>query len=303
MIERIPVTDRTDWLALRRSVVSASEVAAVFGVSPFLTPLDLYVAKVNGTEIDETALLQRGRWLEAAATAALDEERPGWKARPLGLFLRDVDRRLGATPDLVNVLGEPVEVKAPTPRTFDLEWEDGPPLHYQLQALQQAMLLDAGRAWIAALVVDGWRADLHTFEVMRVAEAEDRIVTGVAEFWRRIEERDPPRAEYGYDSASLAALYPREVAGKTVDLTMDNLLPELLDEREDLKAQEKAAKGRIDEIDDEIKAKLGDAERALVADGRTITWKTQQRREVVLPAASFRVLRVGKREAARVSCG
>ncbi|MCF1502161.1 YqaJ viral recombinase family protein [Afifella sp. H1R] len=289
-----PVTDRATWLAKRRHSINGSEVAAVFGVSPFMTPLDLYLAKINGREIDDNALLQRGRWLEAAALAALADERPEMQCRAAGVFVQDTELRLGATPDLIadGFDGEPVEVKAPTPRVFETEWEDGPPLHYQLQALTQAVLLDKPKCWIAALVVDGWKADLRIFEIERVAAAEERVLQGVAAFWKRLENQDPPPATYGEDAAALAALYPRETVGKEIDLSGDNMLPELLDERAEITSRQSADKKRRDAIDDEIKAKLGDAERAILADGRSISWKTQHRKEVTLAATSFRVLRI-----------
>jgi predicted phage-related endonuclease len=211
------------------------------------------------------------------------------------VFLRCSDRHLGATPDSINAAGEPVEIKCVARSVFDAEWDGEPPLHYQLQALTQAILLDAPRAWLAAFLVNDWRAELRTFELPRHPEAEERIVAKAAEFWARVARRDPPAAVYGRDSEALTALYPREEPGKVIDLSGDNLLPGMLDERATLKAEIKAAEARCGEIDDEIKSKLGDAETALLQ-GWKLTWKQQHRREVVIPAKSFRVLRIAERK-------
>lgn len=293
-VESYPVTDRASWLAMREGFIGASEIAALAGLSTFMTALDVYARKTGLTDdTAETSVMRRGRWLEAAILSALAEERPEWGCRAAGIFAADTDARFAATPDILTATGEPVEGKCPTPRKFEEEWggpDGAPPVGYQLQALSQAMLLGAPRAWVAALVVDGWDAQLHLYEVPRHDGAEARIRALVADFWRRVAEADPPAATNGRDAEALAALFPRETP-TVLNLAGDNALPELLDERAAAKAAIREAERRVDEIDDEIKGKLGDAAEARLP-GWKITWKSQSRKEIVIPAKTFRVLRI-----------
>ncbi len=284
------ITDRNEWLRWRRGSIGASEVAAVFGASPFVTPLDLFIAKTQGLATVASGVMVRGLILEAAGLAALGIERPEWRCTAPSAFLIHTDRRLSATPDFSNCDREPVELKAPTPPMFKREWGKEPPLHYQLQALTQAMLTGAPRAWIAALVVDGFSAELYTFEIPRNAAVEDKIIEGVAAFWRRIDENDPPPPTFGSDSTALAALYPDD-RGPMLDMTTDNRLPLLISARSEYAKIARENNALIDEIDDEIKDKIGDALGAF-GDGWKATWKTEHRASSWKNAKSFRVLRV-----------
>lgn len=75
-----------------------------------------------------------------------------------------------------------------------------------------------------------------------------------------------------------------------LDLTSDNRIPALLDERAALKAGIDANQKRIKDIDAEIVAKLGGAEEAKAA-GWAITYKLQVRKEHVVKETIFAVLR------------
>jgi predicted phage-related endonuclease len=87
----------------------------------------------------------------------------------------------------------------------------------------------------------------------------------------------------------LASLYPTETLMKSVDLSGENHLPVLLAERAELNGQIKVAGKRVDEINTEIKFKLGDAEAAMLP-GWNITWKT--RAGYVANVKPTRVLRI-----------
>ena len=89
----------------------------------------------------------------------------------------------------------------------------------------------------------------------------------------------------------MAAVFPASVAEPVLDLTGDNALGILLPRRAVLKEQMALDQKALDEIETEIKAKLGDAERATLP-GWMIKWKTENRKAYTVPASSRRVLRV-----------
>ena len=86
---------------LRANDLTASDMGAAVGDSPFKTQLELYAEKTGHLQPkSETPVMRRGRLLEPVAVSMLREEHPDWDIRyPLNLYLRDPELRLGATPD------------------------------------------------------------------------------------------------------------------------------------------------------------------------------------------------------------
>jgi hypothetical protein len=116
----------------------------------------------------------------------------------------------------------------------------------------------------------------------------------VADFWRRVETQEPYPPDFARDGAIIAKLFADD-DGAEIDLSANNHLGELLDQREVLKAREgdgaAAAKERKP-IDAEIIATLGNAARGHLGDGRVIEAKTTRRGAYQVAATSFRTVRV-----------
>jgi predicted phage-related endonuclease len=106
-IERIEITSREQWLALRKPDVTASVVASLFGCHPYVSALKLYLAH-SGVEFDEAdnRVFRRGRLMEPTVALAVSEERPDWRIEKCDSYYRDPDLRLGATPDFL-IHGDP----------------------------------------------------------------------------------------------------------------------------------------------------------------------------------------------------
>src|SRR5262245_37015133 len=164
MIERRTITSRQDWLTWRRQDVTASDVAPVLGLHPDRTIAKVWAQKTGliGEE-PATEFLEYRLSLEAAAIDWLQRKRPRWEIRRGGVYLRDPDLRLGATPDAVAIdpdregMGV-LEVKSMTRGVYERDWkelgvgDDGiilaeGPIFHQLQALTGAML--AGASWVS----------------------------------------------------------------------------------------------------------------------------------------------------------
>ena len=287
-VERIPADDRAAWLALRKQDVTASEVAALFGAHPYKTAYQVYAEKTGASDgIGDNPAMRRGRILEPAVAEAWFEERRERLVKCHD-YLRSPEHRIGATPDYQRPCGEPVEIKTVAPEKWD-EWSEAPPLAYQLQALVQAMLMGAPRAWIAVLV-DNRAKDFHVFEVPRHPAAEAKIIANVAAFWRQVAAGEAPAPDYARDGDAIASMFPRD-NGEVIDLSADNRLPELLARRAALKAIIGTAETELEAIDAEIKDKIGAASEATVP-GWKITFKAQTRPERLMPATTFRVLRI-----------
>ncbi len=297
-VQRIPVTDRESWLALRQQDVTASDIAAIWGASPHKSMLALWAEK-SGTDLrkDETAFTKRGRHLEPAILSAAAEcdEFAGAVLRPAGFYLRSPSLRMGATPDAIvrwpdgDGIEEPVDAKSVASWIFDTQWDGGPPLHIQLQVLVQAMLLGAPRGWVACAVMNP-DFPIHIYEIPRNAVAEQKILEGVKLFWETVADKEMPPPKAG-DHATLSAMFPRVERTAPLDWENDAEATKLLGELDLLTGEVKPREKRIDEIQAILKAKVGSAESA-IAPGWLVTWKEQTRKAFTVAESTFRVLRV-----------
>ena len=80
MIERRQIFGRSEWLAWRKSYLTASDIGAAAGLDEYKVRLRLFAEK-RGTvpDIVETGAMRRGRLFESAALAYLQEMHPLWE--------------------------------------------------------------------------------------------------------------------------------------------------------------------------------------------------------------------------------
>jgi len=297
-VEKHPIASRDHWLAMRRDDLTASDVAAALGLSPWKTQLALYAEKTGLIDPPPAGpIARRGLWLESAVLAAINDEHPEW----LNLckqthYFRDPEIKLGATPDAhAWIDSQPVNVqlKVVAKPEHDRHWADGVPLHYQLQALTEAMLTGTAYSMVAALVVSTYSAELFTYRVDRHPSAEQRIHDTALGFWTNVANGVRPAATAPSDVQILQQLFPESVPEPVLDLSGDNRLPELLATRADLKAQVKQAQAALEGIDTEIKDRMEHSEKAVLP-GWRISWPTTHVAEKIIAAHSYRRLTVTK---------
>ena len=303
-IETITIEGREQWLSLRMQDVTASDVAAACGVSPYKTPLRLYAEKTGAImETPDNAVLRRGRWLEPAGLYALQETQPTWTVRKANVYLRDPDLRIGCTPDFVAEIPDlpgltNIQMKTVASRVFN-DWRDESgepqvPLHYQLQALTEAKLMGAERAMLLAFIMGEFTCDMHLIDVPLHDAAWERIKGDVAHFWRCVAAGTPPQVMPDRDGKTLREIYKKE-SGEVLDLSSDNELPTLLAERATLTDTIKSSEARKAQIETEVMARLKDASVATLP-GWSISWKTQTRKGYTVEPWEGRALRITKQK-------
>lgn len=193
-----------------------------------------------------------------------------------------------------------VECKSIDYGVFEREWRDGPPLYHYAQNATQAWLGGDDGGLVVALV-RGFDCDLHIYPVVRSAPFEQEVAAQVSAFWSRFEAGESQPAAPG-DQAKI--LYPTAAAAlranlrgaapespgvesarvaattaarafvdacavKSVEMWDDRLV-----QREAAKAMEKAAKGLAEEVDENLKRALAEAEQGDLP-GWQISWKNR----------------------------
>ena len=308
-VERHPVKDRESWLRMRAADLTASDVSSIAGVG-YRSPLAVWAEKKGHIPSNgDSPILRRGRWFEPAIWQAIADERPEWQLRAAKIYLRAPALRFGATPDALAI--DPsrkglilIQGKVVAKPVFVADWLGGDregssptvPLGYQLQTLSETMLAEAAFAGeevhpvVAALVVDSFTAELHLIPVARHAEAEMKILATVRQFWAGFDAGTQPAVDPTKDHDVVRKLYPTD-NGSTIDLSADNLLPMLIDERKALGEEISAREKRRDAISTEVMEKIGDASFALVAGGRKLSCKVTSVKEALRAGYSFRSIR------------
>jgi putative phage-type endonuclease len=233
------------WYELRRAGVTASEIAALMGISPYESPFNLYWSKVNDWRWDGNEYTSAGRHLEdAIADWWMAERDPieNLQAQWAGLYAHPERPWQLATPDRLLYLScgacggsgfagrEDVEYGPLACRECDLaghvgdpvalleckwvaySWDgwgepdtDEVPVYYRAQALWQLDTLGVDEVYFAALGPGGFRSYL-----VRRDETDLALMRKAAEdFIRRLAEGDPPPLDsHTATLGALKRLYP-----------------------------------------------------------------------------------------------
>lgn len=246
------VVDREVWLEQRTTGLGASDVAAVFGVSRWSTPWDVWAEKTGRVQPEpENDAQRRGRILEDGIAelwvASLPADQPV-RLRRQGLMrhrrhhwmLATVDR-LSACPDGRCV----VEVKS----AVDLsEWDnDETPVAYQLQTQQQLAVTGRDHAHIVVL---GPRFQIVERTIARDEDLIAQMVEHLGAWWQRhiVDGVEPDASAASADG--LARLYGSPDPDAVCDLPAD-----LLDAPARIRALDQQAKQVAAQADD-LRARL-----------------------------------------------
>jgi putative phage-type endonuclease len=281
--------DRDDWLKARRCGIGASEISAVLGENPWSSPFTLWARKVGrAPEQDETEPMFLGKELEATILRLYSHERYAHRpVKPAGLLLQSVEHPWA----LCTLDGEtvhpkhatiPLEAKLVAAFSAD-EWTEGPPDHYHAQIQQQMLVTGAACASVAALIGNRF----VWCDVERDQTTINRIIYHGSRFWQSVVNEEPPKVDGSESTRStLGAMYP--TASDRV-----KVIPEFANldaERQAEKAAEKRAKERIAEIDNQIKAAIGDAGEGVIPGVAAYVWREQTRRSYTVAESKFRQL-------------
>lgn len=177
-----------EWHAHRANYRNASETPSVMGLSPWVTPYQLWLQKTGRAKSEMNAAMARGTQLEPEARLAY-EALTGHIMQPLVLVDGDYSASLdGLTFDGSLI----VEIKCPYKGKASNLWqavEAGEiPAYYQWQIQHQLMVSGATQAHL--YVFDG--KDGILLEVAKFADAEERIHAAWDEFWPSMVSDTPP---------------------------------------------------------------------------------------------------------------
>ncbi|CAM2148253.1 YqaJ viral recombinase family protein [Pararobbsia alpina] len=263
---------RDDWLSVRRNGIGGSDAAAAVGISPYMSPLELWLIKTGRDaklpkpdSEDTTDPVYWGTLLEPIVAAAYTKQ-TGRRLRRVNAVLQhptipfmlaNLDREVTGNRD-VQIL------ECKTAGEFGARaWREGVPEYVQVQVQHQLAVTGKQAADVAVLIC-GQKLEVHRIE--RDDDLIARLIPLEAAFWRYVEMDTPPPAD-GSESSdrALRCLYPS--GSGTVDFTGDRALcaafADLVAVRADIEGREKVES----RLKQQIQQAIGTAERAVFETG------------------------------------
>lgn len=234
--EIIITRDEAHWLELRTKDLTSTDVAALFGLSPYKTAFELFHEKREGKVI-KLAPNERMKWgnrFESAIAHGVAEDNE-WTVQPLKAYMRDPELRLGSSFDFeITSLTHGkciLEIKNVDSLQYKRKWRDDgaggieAPEHIELQ-IQHQMLVSGYEACALVAMVGGnspkvtfRRADPDIFKAIK---------TRAAAFWASIEANEAPSADYSRDAELISQIYSQSNQGEVYDAWHDVELASLV---------------------------------------------------------------------------
>jgi putative phage-type endonuclease len=274
---------------LKRSKgLGGSDIGPILGLSKWRSAREVYLSKIGALTGDMplTEPMEFGLLFEAPCAKRYARLTGRTITRPRKTFVHPTFKWMRGNFDYVQ--HDPTNPDR-GPGVLEVKWldasrykqwtDEGVPEGYYLQV--QWYLLVSGYQWATFTVMFGGNKQEH-FDLPRDEAMIERLMELAIEFWRRVEQRDPP--DYSFDELGqklLRKLYPVETKGKEIILDT----PEAVAKATRLFAIEQILKEREatkTELTTWFQAQMQDAEKALVPGVGTFTWRAQLSRRLDL---------------------
>lgn len=283
---------RDEWLSARRSGIGGSDIAAILGLSPWRTPLDVYRDKVDGAEQPETEAMRWGRLLEDVVAREY-AARTGSRVQRINAIVRkpEADWAIASLDRVIVSAGARARLHAgrlrgaegvlecKTVNAFSAgEWgrEDDPdavPVHHAAQCMWYLGV--TGLPWCdVAALIGGQRLIIRRIE--RDEETIGVMFERAEKFWRdHVLARVPPPPSNAREAESM---WP---ADNGESLEADEELLQAYNAAREAKARMAEAERDYEAAAERIKLALGERS-ALTLNGKPIvTWKVTAPRQKI----------------------
>lgn len=265
--------DREMWLQLRRKGIGGSDAAAIAGLSKWKSPVAVYLEKIGQAPLEEaqSEAAHFGTILEDVVAQEFSR-RTGLKVKRRYAILQHPDFPfMVANVDRL-IIGERTGLECKTASEYlKGEWEgEDIPAPYLLQCQHYMAVTGYSAWWIAVLI--GGNKFVHK-KVDRDEEIIQYLIQLESDFWNNhVIPQVPPMMD-GSDASTnlLKNMYPVGEPASETELPLEADL--LIEQLEQAKKEEKAAGNRVAELENRLKAMLGEYETG-VASKYIVTWKT-----------------------------
>ena len=295
---------KTEWLLWRQKGIGGSDIASVCGINPWHSALACYydkIEKVSGLEA-ENLPAEIGLFLEPFCKIKFEKwfkenETLDISVLPMPYILQHPENPIA----LANIDGYfacpatrewiIVEFKTTSERNYQ-EWEGGSlPDYYYLQIQWYLYVTNCKICYLAFLIGN---SKFNVTAIERNEEIIKQIVERADYFWKNFVEKKVAPAPDGSSSSAeiLDKMFAKIDVGKEItieDVKYQMYCKEIID----LKKKAAEIEKNLEQYKQWIKEKMGTAETALCG-GYKITWKEVSKKEFLVPASTYRMLKVSK---------
>lgn len=261
MINYIEITDEKTWLEKRKHYINSTEVAALYGISPYMTAYELWHIKhgnIKPADLSSDAFIRFGKIIEPAIVAMIEIEKPDWKIEDCNVYAYDDIGRIGSSFDrYITIDGRKglLELKSTSYAEYQKKYtETEAPMHYEVQMQVQLEMMPEAEFIMHAVFLGDTR-QIKYIRRERDADMGKAMRQAVLDFWANGE----PAPDYARDKSVLAKLCPEANPDNTMDATNDVRLTELMAIYSAEKALEKKSADNADKAYAEILHLIGDA--------------------------------------------
>jgi len=282
--QTITPDNEAHWLALRREDLTSTDIAALFGLSPYKTHFELWHEKKAGASVEfsDNERMLWGRRLQDAIAAGVADDL-GLIVRPMLEYMRIPGQRIGSSFDWA------IEGALETSPFYARFMESGPgilevknvdwlafqrgwlveadfveaPAHIEVQTQHQQVA--AGRSWsIIAALVGGNRYEI--LERLADPQVHAGILAAARDFWKSIDENNPPPPVMPDDAEAVIGMYQFAEPGKLLVAQDDAELLALVREYLEFKSVSNNAAEQAKVRQAEILQRIGHHEKVIMPD-------------------------------------
>lgn len=173
------------WLKLRCSCLTASDIGVLLGLNPYKTMTDVEESKQSWEPFDNE-YMELGRFLEPRIVDEVNwAVNDNFQLFGDNSFYHSPELKLGATPDASNQQTL-LECKSTSPKNF-LRWQHFPPYYYLAQLYTQMICCDYQEGYLAIRTTDMSINDqqkLIIFRLTRTEELDNILLDEVKRYWQ-----------------------------------------------------------------------------------------------------------------------
>lgn len=180
----------------RRCGIGGSDIGAIAGLNPYVTPLQVYLEKVEGLEIEENEAMRWGKLLEPVIAGEYQRQLPDSLLCEIGVGRHNDHPWWIGSPDRLvfsdfQTLAYGLEIKTSRfGKGYGPAGTDQVPPHVIAQVQWYMGLIDCAR-WDVACLIGG--SELRIYTVERDQVILDRLFEAGKRFWfEHVEPKIPP---------------------------------------------------------------------------------------------------------------
>lgn len=269
--------DRQEWLEWRRKGIGGSDVAAIAGLSPWKSPVAVWLEKTGQVESKESGEAAYWGTVLEDVVAREFSIRTGLKIRRRNAILQHPEHSwMLANVDRF-IVGSNEGLECKTTSAFNAkEWEgEDIPAQYIIQ-IQHYMAVTGAKSWWIAVLIGGQKF------LYKKVERDDELIEQLIEiernFWENhVVKNVPPELDGSLASTELVKrMYPRATL-PAIDLPSQ--AKDLVADLENVKAELKLLEERKSELENKLKHLLGEHEEGKIGD-TVVTWKNVESKRI-----------------------